>query len=108
MAFEWDLYKNISNKLKHGISFETASLIFNDPYLISVPEQQNDRNDERWRSVGLVDGVAIFVAHTWRLKYGEETIRIISARAATPGEEEQYFIRRYGKKRTEKSKKTSH
>jgi len=35
MKFEWDENKNTINKVKHKISFETASLVFNDPdYII--------------------------------------------------------------------------
>ncbi len=29
--FQWDADKNRANKAKHGISFETASLIWDDP-----------------------------------------------------------------------------
>ena len=32
MKFEWDEYKNIINKEKHKISFETAAYVFDDPY----------------------------------------------------------------------------
>ncbi|MEK5794197.1 BrnT family toxin, partial [Acinetobacter nosocomialis] len=33
--FEWDEAKNQKNQKKHDISFETASLIFEDPLRIS-------------------------------------------------------------------------
>ena len=32
MKFEWDENKNIINKEKHKISFETAAYVFDDPY----------------------------------------------------------------------------
>lgn len=32
MKFEWDEDKNIINKEKHKISFETAAYVFDDPY----------------------------------------------------------------------------
>lgn len=31
MKFAWDEYKNIINKEKHKISFETAAYVFDDP-----------------------------------------------------------------------------
>ncbi len=34
MKFEWDEEKNIINKEKHKISFETAAYVFDDPYYI--------------------------------------------------------------------------
>ena len=35
MKFEWDENKNTINKVKHKISVETASFVFNDPdYII--------------------------------------------------------------------------
>ncbi len=34
MQFEWDEEKNISNRNKHGVDFQTAAHIFADPYLI--------------------------------------------------------------------------
>lgn len=36
MLFEWDDNKDHINQQKHGISFETASKIFNDPFLITI------------------------------------------------------------------------
>ena len=33
MIFEWDESKNVINKQKHGISFETAAHVFEDPLL---------------------------------------------------------------------------
>lgn len=31
MLFTWDPAKNERNKIKHGISFELAKLVFDDP-----------------------------------------------------------------------------
>ncbi|MGH9512297.1 MAG: BrnT family toxin [Terriglobales bacterium] len=31
MRFEWDEDKNLRNRLKHDVGFETAVLVFNDP-----------------------------------------------------------------------------
>ncbi|HEY5161717.1 MAG TPA: BrnT family toxin, partial [Terriglobales bacterium] len=32
MRFEWDEEKNRRNKLKHGISFQAAAVVFDDPF----------------------------------------------------------------------------
>jgi uncharacterized protein len=93
VQFEWDNKKNIKNKRKHGISFELASLIFHDSCLISMPDHRH--NEERWQSIGQIDGVIIYVAHTiGEDENAEEIIRIISARKATPSEERRYYINR--------------
>ena len=91
MQFEWDENKNKANKRKHGIRFETAALIFQDPCLLSVVDIT--QHEERWRSLGLLQDCVIYVAHTVKEdEYGEEIIRIISARAATPNETRSYFL----------------
>ncbi len=36
MKFEWDENKNLINKQKHKISFETAVYVFDDPYYIEM------------------------------------------------------------------------
>ena len=92
MIFEWDERKNTKNKKKHGISFELASFIFEDPHLICWPDDRYD--DERWQSLGQVEGVVLHVAHTIRGNNDEEIIRIISARTASAREERRYFLDR--------------
>lgn len=95
MQFEWDENKNRTNKFKHGLSFETAALVFHDPFLISVPDRRFVDIEERWYSLGQIETTIIYVAHTIREDNdGEEIIRIISARAATPGEERRYYAGR--------------
>ena len=39
VRFEWDETKNRANVVKHGISFETAKLVFDDPHVVSFPER---------------------------------------------------------------------
>jgi len=35
MKFEWDDEKNLTNQEKHGVSFEEAREVFEDPFQIS-------------------------------------------------------------------------
>lgn len=90
MRFEWDEAKNRHNIAKHTVSFETARLVFEDPQALSVLERIVDR-EERWQTLGMIGGVVVLlVAHTFRDEGGEEAIRIISARRATPRERRAY------------------
>ncbi len=91
MKFEWDQAKNRANRVNHGVSFETASLVFEDPYHLSV-QTRHEGPEERWQTLGLAGGVVVLlVAHTYRESdRGEEVIRIISARKATAHERRRY------------------
>ena len=90
MRFEWNEAKNRSNQAKHGLSFETATLVFDDPQQLSVQDRY-EGSEERWQTLGLVGGaVVILVAHTWREQDDDEVIRIISARKATRQERVRY------------------
>jgi uncharacterized DUF497 family protein len=86
--FEWDENKNRRNRAKHKISFETAAKVFEDPNLIA--RQDRDLEEEqRWQTIGYAEGI-LTVAHTAQDSGSDETIRIISARRATPGERKLY------------------
>jgi len=89
--FSWDERKNRANRRKHGVSFETAALVFLDPFVIF--EQDRDVDGEpRWRAIGRIQGqILLMVAHTYEEEDGDEAIRIISARRAAVEEGEAYF-----------------
>jgi uncharacterized DUF497 family protein len=90
MVLAWDENKNRINRRKHGVSFETAARIFYDPYVVSYRDRVVD-DEQRWHSIGLVGGIAILlVVHTSEEQHGEEEIRIISARKASPRERALY------------------
>ena len=95
MNFEWDPDKDAWNYVKHGIRFETAAMVFDDPYHVSQLDRVVD-GEERWRTMGLIEGlVIVIVAHTYREQNGEETVRIISVRKATKRERKHYEERNY-------------
>lgn len=90
MLVTWDATKNASNKRKHGVSFEVARLVFDDPDHLSI-QDRIVAGEERWQTFGLVSGVIVLmVAHTYLDDNGEEAVRIISARKATRRERESY------------------
>jgi len=90
MRFVWNEKKSRRNRAKHGVSFETAQMVFADPLALSILDRVVD-GEERWQTLGLIAGaVVVLVAHTVEEKNGEEEIRIISARKATRREREIY------------------
>ena len=90
MIFEWDEDKNKLNQRKHGIDFDTAKLVFNDPLHISIQDRHKE-GEERWQTMGNVEGITILlVAHTITDTKNGEVIRIISARKATKRERRHY------------------
>lgn len=87
-VFEWDLEKAESNYRKHGISFETASQVFDDPFAIEVIDPLSDEyGEERVLITGQAQSLIVVVVYTER----EDHIRIISARRATKNEHDEYY-----------------
>lgn len=82
-GFEWDEEKDRANLIKHGISFDDASQIFNGPVIV----KRSDRNDEeRWIGVGESNDRILTVIFTRR----DKAIRIISARRPRSDEKRAY------------------
>ena len=91
MLFEWDTDKAVGNLKKHGVSFELAQTVFNDPLHLSVLDKKAPC-EERWATIGFsADLKTLLVVHTYTvLESNQESIRIISARKATHHEKRQY------------------
>ena len=83
---EWDDNKNVLNKRKHGISFETAALVFADENRIEMYDAIHSTDEDRYIVLGCVHGI-LYVVYTMR----EDASRIISARMATPTERRIYY-----------------
>ncbi len=86
MKFEWDENKNIINKEKHKISFETAAHVFDGPYYIEMYDFEHSTGEDRFIAIGKV-GDVIFVVFAER----GDVIRLISARLATNTERGLYY-----------------
>ncbi len=85
-VFEWDAAKAASNLRKHNISFEQACEVFFDPFVRLV--DAGDSGEVREAAIGLTeDWSMLFVVHVVR---DADTIRIVSARPATPSERRDY------------------
>ena len=90
MRLGWEVEKNRINRRKHRVSFETAALVFDDPYHVSLLEREVE-GEARWQTIGMVRGVQVLlVVHLSEFDNDEEFIRIISARKATPQERRIY------------------
>ena len=85
--FEWDAAKARSNLAKHGVSFEAASLAFDDVFAPDAVDSLSDPAEVRDIIIGMVNGVLLTVVTVQR----DERIRIISARKATKHEQREYY-----------------
>ena len=91
MNWTWDPNKNDANKQKHRISFEFAERVFEDPPYLT--ERDPYPYEERFQTIGSVEGVLILVVHTLVAEEAEtdsENGRIISARKPTRHERAAY------------------
>lgn len=87
MEFEWDAGKAASNLEKHGVSFAEAITVFADPLEVTIADPDHSLGEFRFVSLGQSEaGRVLVVAYPER----ERRIRLISARAATPGERRRY------------------
>ena len=87
--FEWDDTKAASNLSKHEVSFDDACRAVDDPHAIEY--LQDDVAEERTLIVGTAEGRVLAVVYTERGTHR----RIISARKATKGEQDDYFTQRH-------------
>jgi uncharacterized protein len=88
MRFEWHTQKAESNLQKHGVTFEEARTVFDDPAQETLPDHLHSLGEARYLCVGTsAQGRVLAVIYTERA----DRIRIISAREATPREEYDYY-----------------
>jgi uncharacterized DUF497 family protein len=87
LQFEWDETKAANNIDRHGVSFQEAATVFDDPGFITFLDEEHSTAEERYITIGLSKSRGLLVvAHTER----GERIRMISARKATRKEEQFY------------------
>ena len=92
LSFDWDSRKNAANQRKHGISFEEAITVFSDDQALLIDDPDHSFDEERFILLGMSAALrALVVCHCYR--GGDDIIRIISARKATPRERSAYAER---------------
>jgi hypothetical protein len=89
IRFEWDETKNKANRLKHGIWFEEAQSVFDDPHARLFFDPEHSEDEDRFILLGLSSASRkLVVIHCYR--EFESLVRIISARRAAKGEAKTY------------------
>lgn len=89
---EWDENKALTNIRKHGITFQEAATVFDDP-LAQAWFDRIENGERRWKTVGMSkEWNTLLVVHTVREddEDGSEILRIISARLADRTERKRY------------------
>ncbi|MBD2309519.1 BrnT family toxin [Chroococcidiopsis sp. FACHB-1243] len=86
MKYEWDEAKRLAKIGKHGIDFLDIPDVF-DGDILTVEDDRYSYGEQRFITLGLLQGRVIAVVHTER----QDCIRIISARKATKYERRIYF-----------------
>lgn len=85
LRFEWDENKNERNFRKHGMWFEEAVTVFQDPRGRLFFDYEHSTREDRFLLLGMnVQARIIVVVHLHREQ--EQIVRIISARKATKKE----------------------
>ncbi len=87
MKFQWNSDKAILNIKKHGISFQEATTVFNDPLSLTFADPDHSIGESRYVIIGVSGlGRLLVVAHADR----KDRVRIINARKATRRERRFY------------------
>jgi uncharacterized protein len=90
LKFTWDENKNRSNRRKHGASFEEAQTVFFDQRAKVYFDPDHSEDEERFIILGASYCLRVLVVcHCYREK--ETVVRIISARKADKGEQDDYW-----------------
>jgi len=90
IRFEWDPAKARINLARHGVAFEDARLVWDDPNHI-LQLERHERGEERWQIIGYAYGVVVLVVwHTYPDASDNRRVRIIGARKAERRERRAY------------------
>jgi len=84
MKFEYDIQKSLLNQKKHGIDFERAKLLWEDPERLEIPARSID--EQRYLIIGMITNIHWSAVITYR----NELIRLISVRRSRKEEVELY------------------
>jgi len=89
LRFAWDERKNRANRAKHGVWFEEAQSVFDDPRARMFHDPEHSEDEERFLLLGMSSAERVLVVvHCYR--EAESLVRIISARKATKKEVRAY------------------
>ena len=94
MKFDWDPAKAESNVRKHGVRFADAVTALEDELALTMRDPFAE-GEERWVTLAWTRWDGRWVVYTWR----DDSIRVISARRATPSERRQSERQQHGESR---------
>ena len=87
MLFDWDETKAKSNLAKHGVSFDEATSVFDDPLFLTFADPTHSIQEQRFIIMGESARCRLLVvSYTER----QNTTRLISVRLATRKERKIY------------------
>ena len=86
----WDEHKRLRNLADHGIDLDELDGFF-DGELLTMEDVREAYGEVRFQSVGLFQGVPLFVA--WAPRGGDDVPHVISARKAVKHEEQAWHWR---------------
>ena len=87
MRFQWDEQKAKANLKKHGVSFDEAGTVFDDPLYVDFYDPDHSLDEHRYIIIGeSARGRVLIVSYTGR----EDRIRLINARKVTEAELHAY------------------
>jgi uncharacterized DUF497 family protein len=86
MRIVWDITKASANIRNHGVEFSHAATVLDDPMAVTLEDTR--QGEQRFVTVGSdILGRTLVVVYAYS---GEDQIRLISARKATPKERRIY------------------
>ena len=88
IEFEWSVAKAKNNLKKHGVSFEEAETVFEDPHAYTQEDELHSDHESREVIIGYSDRKRLLMVSFIQL--AEWLVRIISSRRATPRERRVY------------------
>jgi hypothetical protein len=86
MEFEFDPAKDEANRFKHGLRLAFGKRVFGDPYHRVLPSFREADGEERYKTVGIVEGKLHTVVYVVR----EAAVRLISVRRSNASEQRDY------------------
>ena len=87
LTFEWDEEKSKENLRKHGVSFNEAKTVFNDPFGMTIADPDHSLREDRYIDMGMSSRGRILTV--WYTERGPN-IRIVGSRKAAPSQRQQY------------------
>ncbi|MFN0121446.1 MAG: BrnT family toxin [Blastocatellia bacterium] len=88
IVFEWHQVKADANQEKHGVSFDEACTVFDDPFQMHKADNVHSVGEQRFICTGMsAQGRVLMISYT---EPGLNNVRLISAREATLHERREY------------------